>query len=61
MGYLRASFYWGGGGGVNFLQISAPKGPIAVKFCMEVKTHVKSIATNFLGRKILAESFVEAL
>ena len=29
------------------LQISAPKGPIAAKFCMDVKTHVKSIATTF--------------
>ena len=38
------------GGGVNLtpLQISAPKGPIAAKFCMDVKTHVKSIiATTF--------------
>ena len=36
----------GGGGGVNLtpLQISAPKGLIAAKFCMDVKTHVKSIA-----------------
>ena len=42
-----------GGGGVNLtpLQISAPKGPIAAKFCMDVKTHVKSIATTFFWRK----------
>ena len=30
----------------KFLQISAPKGPIATKFCMDVKTHLKSIATK---------------
>ena len=31
--------------------ISAPKGPIALKFCMDVKTHVKSIATNAFLQK----------
>ena len=39
-----------GGGGGQFdppLQISAPKGPITAKVCMDVKTHVKSIATTF--------------
>ena len=44
------------GGGVNLtlpFQISAPKGPIAVKFCMDVKTHVKSIATKKKCRKWL--------
>ena len=44
------------GGGVNLtpppLQISAPKGPIVAKFCMDVKTHLKSIAT----RKKIAEN-----
>ena len=34
------------------LQISAPKGPIAARFCMDVKTHVKSIATIFFFNKL---------
>ena len=39
----------GGGGGGSIwppLQISAPKGPIAAKFCMDVKTNLKNIATE---------------
>ena len=36
------------------LQISAPKGPIAAKFCLDVKTHVKSCtATTFFRRKMV--------
>ena len=46
-GLFESKFLLGGGGG----QISAPKGPIAAKFCMNVKTHVKSIATTFFGGK----------
>ena len=36
------------GGGVNLIPPSdlGPKGPIAAKFCMDVKTHLKSIATG---------------
>ena len=33
------------------LQISAPKGPTAAKFCMDVKTHAKSIAMQIFCRK----------
>ena len=47
-GLFESKFLLGGGGGVNLtpppLQISAPKGPIAAKFYMDVKTHVKNIA-----------------
>ena len=41
-------------GGVNLtpLQTSA-SGPIAVKFCMDVKTHVKSIATQKIWPKTI--------
>ena len=52
-GLFESKFFTGGGGGVNLtpLQISAPKGPIAAKFCMDVKTQVKSIATTFFWLK----------
>ena len=45
---FESKFLLGGGGG----QFDPPppqisKGPIAAKFCMDVKTHVKSIATTF--------------
>ena len=49
-GLFESKFLLGGGGGGGAiwppLQISAPKGPIAAKFCMDVKTHLKSIATE---------------
>ena len=49
-GLFQTKFLLGGGGGGGSiwppLQISAPKGPIAAKFCMDVKTHLKSIATE---------------
>ena len=46
-GLFESKILLGGGGGFwPPLQISAPKGPIAAKFCMDVKTHVKSIATK---------------
>ena len=50
-GLFESKFLLGGGGGSIWplLQISAPKVPIAARFCMDVKTHVKSIATTFLG------------
>ena len=43
------------GGGVNLTPPSdlGPKGPIAAKFCTDVKTHVKSTATTFFWRKIV--------
>ena len=43
-GLFESKFLLGGGQFDPPLQISAPKGPIAAKFCMDVKTHVKSIA-----------------
>ena len=46
-GLFESKFLLGGGSIWPPLQISAPKGPIAAKFCMDVKTHLKSIATNF--------------
>ena len=53
-GLFESKFLLGGGGGQfdPTLQISAPKGPIAAKFCMDVKTHLKNIAT----RKKIAEN-----
>ena len=47
-GLFESKFLLGGGGGSIWppLQISAPKGPIAAKFCMDVKTHLKSISTE---------------
>ena len=48
-GLFESKFLLGGGGGGSIwppLQISAPKGPIVAKFCMDVKTHLKSIATE---------------
>ena len=53
-GLFESKFLLGGGGQFDPpppLQISAPKGPIAAKFCMDVKTHVKSIATTFFWQK----------
>ena len=51
-GLFETKFLLGGGGAIwPPLQISAPEGPIAAKFCMDVKTHVKSIATTFFWRK----------
>ena len=50
-GLFESKFLLGGGSIWPPLQISAPKGPIAAKFCMDVKTHVKSIATTFFGGK----------
>ena len=51
-GLFESKFLLGGGGSIwPPLQISAPEGPIAAKFCMDVKTHVKSIATTFFWRK----------
>ena len=50
-GLFESKFLLGGGSIWPPLQISAPKGPIATKFCMDVKTHVKSIATTFFGQK----------
>ena len=49
-GLFESKFYWGGGG-VNF-RSRAPKGPIAAKFCMDVKTHVKNIAIIFLPKTV---------
>ena len=51
-GLFESKFLLGGGSIWPPLQISAPKGPIAAKFCMDVKTHVKSTATTFLGGKL---------
>ena len=46
-GLFETKFLLGGGGQFDPpLQISAPKGPIAAKFGMDVKTHLKSIATK---------------
>ena len=45
-GLFQSKFLLGGGQFDPPLQISAPKGPIAAKFCMDVKTHLKSIATE---------------
>ena len=46
-GLFESKFLLGGGGSIwPPLQISAPKGPIVAKFCMDVKTHLKSIATE---------------
>ena len=55
-GLFETKFLLGGGGGGQFdppLQISAPKGPIAAKFCMDVKTHVKSIALKKIAENSL--------
>ena len=46
-GLFESKFLLGGGSIWPPLQISAPKGPIAAKFFMDVKTHVKSTATTF--------------
>ena len=45
-GLFESKFLLGGGSIWPPLQISAPKGPIAAKFCMDVKTHLKNIATE---------------
>ena len=51
-GLFESKFLLGGGGSIwPPLQISAPKGAIAAKFCMDVKTHLKSIATIFFWTK----------
>ena len=55
-GLFESKFVLGGGGQFDPPPFrsrapSAPKGPITAKFCMDVKTHVKSIATTFFWRK----------
>ena len=50
-GLFESKFWLGGGGG----QFDPPfrSGPIAAKFCMDVKTHVKSTVTTFFRRKMV--------
>ena len=57
LGFLRASFYRGGGGG-QFdppiwppLQILGPKGPIAEKCCMDVTKHLNEYCYDFFFAK----------
>ena len=56
-GLFESKFLLGGGGQFDPppLQISAPKGPIAAKFCMDVKTHVKTVLLQpcFGGKRFL--------
>ena len=46
-GLFESKFLLGGGGQFD----PPPPLPIAAKCCMDVKTHVKSIATTFFWRK----------
>ena len=50
-GLFETKFLLGGGSIWPPLQISAPKEPIAAKFCMDVKTHLTSIATIFFWQE----------
>ena len=58
-GLFESKFLLGGGQFDPPFQISAPKGPIAAKFCMDVKTHVKSTATTFFWQKIVLLWFMQ--